>query len=58
MINCKHKKLLGIDSGIVLCGIIKKIKFGDHVLWFPKGHKTNLGKFTKSGLVSIRYNST
>jgi hypothetical protein len=25
----------------------KKFKFGDHVLWFPKGHKTHIGKFTK-----------
>jgi hypothetical protein len=25
----------------------KKFKFGDYVLWFPKGGKTHLGKFKK-----------
>ncbi len=25
----------------------KQFKFGDHVLWFPKGQQTHLGKFTK-----------
>jgi hypothetical protein len=25
----------------------KKISFGDYVLWFPKGNKSHLGKFTK-----------
>jgi len=52
MIGCMHKELLGINSGIVLCGVNKniekkKFKFGDYVLWFPKGKKTCLGKFTK-----------
>lgn len=47
-----HKELLGIISGIVLCGVNRNIKkkqfkFGDYVLQFPKGKKTCLGKFTK-----------
>jgi hypothetical protein len=25
----------------------KKFSFGDYVLWFPKGNKSHLGKFTK-----------
>ncbi len=25
----------------------KKFQFGDYVLWFPKGEKTNMGKFKK-----------
>jgi hypothetical protein len=25
----------------------KKISFDDYVLWFPKGNKSHLGKFTR-----------
>ncbi len=35
----------------------KKFKFGDFVLWFPKGNKSHLGKFIKKwfGLYKVHY---
>jgi hypothetical protein len=33
----------------------KKFQFGDYVLWFPKGKKTQ-GKFKEDGLVHSWYN--
>jgi hypothetical protein len=35
----------------------KQFNFGDYVLWFPKGNKSPLGKFTKKwfGLYIVQY---
>jgi hypothetical protein len=32
----------------------KQFSFGDYVLWFPKGNKSHLGKFTKKWFGSYR----
>jgi hypothetical protein len=32
----------------------KKFKFGDFFLWFPKGSKSHLGKFTRKWFGSYR----
>ncbi len=32
----------------------KKIKFGDFVLWFPKGNKSHLGKFNRKWFGAYR----
>ncbi len=52
MINYKHRKLQGIISRIEHYGIInvilKTIKFGDSVMWFPKGSKIHLRGFIHS----------
>jgi len=62
MINCRHKKLLGIDRGIVICGIKKVSKKNSNleIMYFGslKDIKQILGNSPKSGLVSIGYNST
>jgi hypothetical protein len=46
VINYKHRKLQGIISQIEHYGIIKvilkKLKIGDFVMWFPKGSKIHL----------------
>ncbi len=35
----------------------KQFSFGDYVLWFPKGNKSHLGKFTRKwfGLYRVHY---
>ncbi len=35
----------------------KNFSFGDYVLWFPKGNKSHLGKFTRKwfGLYRVQY---
>jgi hypothetical protein len=35
----------------------KQFNFGDYNLWFPKGNKSHLGKFTRKwfGLYKIQY---
>ncbi len=34
----------------------KQFNFGDYVLWFLKGNKSHLGKFTRNGLDHTEYN--
>jgi len=50
------------SSGIEHYGVNKKnpeklFSFGEYVLWFPKGKKSHLGKFTRKwfGLYIIQY---
>jgi hypothetical protein len=44
---------MGVNRGVVLCGINRNTqKRTSHLeimylIWFPKGQKTHLGKFTK-----------
>jgi hypothetical protein len=53
MIGCMHKELLGINSGIVLCGVNRNIEKNNSSLeimyfGFQKERKhVRLGKFTK-----------
>ncbi len=63
MINCRHEKLLGINSGIVLCEIDKNIPKKNsslEIMYFgsQKNIKHILGNSPKSGLVHIGYNYT
>jgi hypothetical protein len=36
---------------------IQRFSFGDYVLWFPKGNKSHLGKFTRKwfGRYKVQY---
>jgi hypothetical protein len=55
-------KLQEFNNGIEHYGVNKKnlekqLSFGDYVMWFPKGNKSHLGKFTRKwfGPYKIQY---
>jgi hypothetical protein len=45
---------IGANLCVVNKKILNKFQFGDHVLWFPKGEKTYLGKFKKRWFRPLR----
>ncbi len=51
LIDYKQRKPLGFNSGFVFSNQkrypIKKFKFGNHEMWFPKGNKIHFKKLTK-----------